>query len=76
MAGYFDHVRDGFGPVAEDHDGVLAAVERQLASGGEAIYRQRAEDIFPFRDGRCCERVFEAILELDRPHGRGARSAE
>jgi hypothetical protein len=32
-----------------------------------STYRERAAATFAFRDGRCSERVFEAILALDRP---------
>lgn len=66
--GYFDYDRDGFGPVRRDEGGVLDAIETMLSSGGEAdaLYRERAARTFVFRDGRCCERVFKAILALDQ----------
>jgi CDP-glycerol glycerophosphotransferase (TagB/SpsB family) len=71
--GYFDYERDGFGPVCRDEDALVAAIESHLEGvPPNPIYRSRAEKAFPFRDGKCCERVFEAILALDRPHDSAA----
>ena len=66
--GYFDYERDGFGPVCREEDEVLDAIEA-FAAGipADPVYRKRADDTFIFRDGRCCERVFNAILDLERP---------
>jgi glycosyltransferase involved in cell wall biosynthesis len=67
-AGYFDYERDGFGPVAFDIDGVIAALGDVLAEDEiPEPYRSRIADTFPFRDGRCCERVVAAMEEMDRP---------
>ena len=64
--GYFDYERDGFGPVFHEEDELVEAVKSMLAAGGTAdeMYRSRAEHAFPFRDGRCCERIFHAIRAL------------
>ncbi len=68
--GYFDYERDGFGPVCREEEQVLDLVEAFLSGQSpDPIYRQRADDTFIFRDGRCCERVYDAILALDRPFG-------
>ncbi len=68
-AGYLDYERDGFGPVVHEEADLVAAVESMLAAGGaqDAVYRQRAERTFPFRDGKCSERVFRAIKALSEP---------
>jgi len=68
-AGYFDYERHGFGPVATDLDGVIAALGDVLAQDGEVPepYKTRIATTFPFRDGRCCERVVAAMEELGRP---------
>ena len=68
--GYFDYRRDGFGPVVAEESDLLRELEVLLARGGEMAdeYRERAEAFFAFRDGRCCERTYEAILALDEPH--------
>ena len=66
--GYFDYERDGFGPVCEEEDALLDTIEAFLDGKPlDPIYRERAEKTFIFRDGKCCERVFDAILDLDRP---------
>ncbi|MBO4317849.1 MAG: CDP-glycerol glycerophosphotransferase family protein, partial [Mailhella sp.] len=68
--GYFDCRRNGFGPVAVDQDEVLAALDDILKNDGRPLeeYRRRMEETFAFRDGKCCERVYEAILDLDKPY--------
>ncbi|MCD8199907.1 MAG: CDP-glycerol:glycerophosphate glycerophosphotransferase [Coriobacteriaceae bacterium] len=71
--GYFDYERDGFGPVAETQDALLDELE-QIAERGftpAEEYARRMDETFVFRDGRCCERVYEAIKELDRPRTEG-----
>ena len=67
--GYFDYRRDGFGPVVTEEDALLRELEALLARDGEAAdeYRKRADSFFAFRDGKCCERTYEAILALDSP---------
>jgi len=60
-AGYFDHRRDGFGPVVDTHADVLAAVAELAGFPMPEVYRERAEHTFPNRDGRCCARVTAAI---------------
>lgn len=75
--GYFDYVRDGFGPVARD----LAEAERllaQLIDAGPAPtepYATRIADTFTLRDGRACERVVERILSHRKPALDAPRAA-
>jgi CDP-glycerol glycerophosphotransferase (TagB/SpsB family)/glycosyltransferase involved in cell wall biosynthesis len=63
--GYFDYREDGFGPVCTDQTELLQELELILGNQGGAFepYRQRMKDFFAFRDGRCCERVFELIAK-------------
>jgi glycosyltransferase involved in cell wall biosynthesis len=67
-AGYFDYARDGFGPVALDHDDVVAGIVAALDHGPEPTpdYLERIAETFPQRDGQCTERVTRAILDLDK----------
>lgn len=70
--GYFDYRYDGFGPVVTTEDALLDALE-ELASNNfhpQQPYRERIETTFTYHDGRCCERVYEAIKALDAPGGR------
>jgi glycosyltransferase involved in cell wall biosynthesis len=66
--GYFDYDRDGFGPVSFDLSSLLDAVERTLSNDGEfdEEYVVRMLRAFQWRDGRCCERVIEAIDQLGK----------
>lgn len=65
--GYFDHRRDGFGPVVETSEEVVAT----LASDAEnawrpgAVYLDRERESFVAVDGRNRERVFEAMKSVD-----------
>jgi hypothetical protein len=62
--GYFDYARDGFGPVTETPDEATAAIIDVLGFGPSPApaYRRRIEEAFPLRDGRCRERVADAIV--------------
>jgi CDP-glycerol glycerophosphotransferase (TagB/SpsB family) len=62
--GYFDYHDNGFGPVAETQDQVLDAIKNALEGNEDSAYAQRREQFFAFRDGKCCERVYNAILEV------------
>ena len=66
--GYFDYRKHGFGPVCTNEQGVLRAVASILATGCAPAmpYAQRMREFFAFRDGRCCERVFELIAATTR----------
>lgn len=68
--GYFDYRRDGFGPVCIDEASLLDSVETMLKNEGEPedMYLERMENTFPFRDGKCCERIFNKICDLDNPY--------
>lgn len=68
--GYFDYDRDGFGSVALDEDALLENLETVLAGWEDPQYGRRRHDTFAFRDGKCCERVYQAILELSHPQER------
>jgi len=62
--GYFDYREHGFGPVVETGDQVLDAIQQALEGREDPIYAQRRESFFAFRDGRCCERVYNEILKI------------
>lgn len=70
MKGYFDYKRDGFGPVVTTQEELLIELENLVKHNcqvGEP-YRSNIENTFAFRDGKCCERIYQAILELDKPY--------
>lgn len=68
--GYFDYKRDGFGPVVITQEELLTELEILIKNNcqvGES-YRSNIENTFAFRDGKCCERIYQAIVELDKPY--------
>ncbi|WP_084127800.1 CDP-glycerol glycerophosphotransferase family protein [Demequina sp. NBRC 110055] len=66
--GYFSYERDGFGPVVQDVDDVVASIREALEGDGTATaeYAARADATFAFRDAHASERVTQAILEMRR----------
>lgn len=62
--GYFDYRSHGFGPVCGDVDGVLEALREAFEGQEDARYGERRRATFPYRDGGCCERVYQSILAL------------
>jgi hypothetical protein len=67
--GYFDYERDGYGPVTLTVEEAIAAICKTIDSGPEPdpLYLERIRASFPERDGRCCERVADAIAESTKP---------
>jgi CDP-glycerol glycerophosphotransferase (TagB/SpsB family) len=61
--GYFNYERDGFGPVAVDVDAAEKAITEAVEQGPNPApeYWARIAEAFPDRDGKCCERVADAI---------------
>lgn len=62
--GYFDYERDGFGPVAESPEDVFAAIESITSGSLDRKYSDRITSTFPFRDGKCSDRVIAEIQQL------------
>lgn len=66
--GYFDYAHDGFGPVVEKEEDLFRCIESSLKRNctPEQLYLKRMQTTFPFRDGRCCERVFNEVTALGK----------
>lgn len=64
--GYFDYVRDGLGPVTSTVGDTVLAVADLLdeRSSAAALFAERREGLFAFRDQGNCARVVEAIEQL------------
>jgi len=64
--GYFDHDRDGFGPVVENENDLISALDTILQNGAEMeeIYRLRVDRFFTIRDTNNCKRIYEAIEKI------------
>lgn len=67
--GYFDYFEHGFGAVSDTEEELLYALAEVLENDGKPIepYATRIRETFPFRDRKCCERVYQAIKALDEP---------
>lgn len=67
--GYFSYEEDGFGPVVTAKAELLLELEKVLDNDGEPLepYVTRMRDTFAYRDTNNCERVYQAIIELDQP---------
>jgi len=76
--GYFDYRNDGFGPVLRQESELLAALSETLLRNAQPTneYLARMEAFFPFRDGKNCERVYQAIVALDKPLPEGVVDME
>lgn len=60
---WFDHERDGFGPVTYNLEDTLDELDRLLDRGcvADDLYVRRVEDTFAYRDQDNCRRVTRAI---------------
>lgn len=67
--GYFSYEKDGFGPVVTEEAELLLELEKILTNNGEPLepYVTRIKNTFAYRDTNNCQRVYNAIIELDRP---------
>lgn len=66
--GYFEYERDGFGEVIFDVDSLIDCLIEYMGNGCKLKdkYRARIDATFPFSDQNNCQRVYEAILKLDK----------
>ena len=64
--GFFDHAKDGFGPVVSDADSLVTAMKHYIETDFqmESVYKKRAEAFFPLHDVHNCERIYQAITRL------------
>ncbi|MCV3470373.1 CDP-glycerol:glycerophosphate glycerophosphotransferase [Campylobacter sp. CNRCH_2015_0814] len=63
--GYFDYKKDGFGPAVENQENLLKELENLLRNDCKpfGVYKDNIDSTFTFRDGRCCERIYEKIVK-------------
>nr|AVE28264.1 TagF-like capsule polymerase Cps1B [Actinobacillus pleuropneumoniae serovar 1 str. 4074] len=67
--GYFEYEKDGFGPVAETLDDLFIHLDKFVNGENDYIniYQSRIQKTFKYRDTNNCQRVYEAIINLDMP---------
>lgn len=65
--GYFNYIRDGFGPVAYNELDLIDNLTNIIQNNGrpDKIYLDRINETFPFKDENNCCRVYRKIKELD-----------
>lgn len=65
--GYFSYRDNGFGPVSTSKDEIIDFVIDSIDSGCrmQSPYAEKAINFFPYRDGKCCERVVNTVSSLD-----------
>lgn len=63
---YFDHEKDGFGPVVNDEEQVVKLIEAFIRGDFDrnGIYKNRCRKTFLYRDGNNCKRIYEAISNI------------
>lgn len=65
--GYFDHQRDGFGPICNNIDETVECIIDLIKNNCSmpSIYRERTKNFFSFNDNKNSERVLNAILHKE-----------
>ena len=69
--GYFDYEEHGFGAVVYDEQALLTELEHMLSEGVGEVYAKRIKNTFEYQDDGNCERVYQAIMALDKPSDDG-----
>jgi tetratricopeptide (TPR) repeat protein len=67
--GYFEYKKDGFGPICYKEHEVIDKLSEFIQNEGKPSnkYTRRMKDFFKFHDTNNSKRVFEAIIDLNRP---------
>lgn len=67
--GYFDYRTNGFGPVVTTLNSLIDELKKIIHNDcvPTTEIKGRIDRTFPRRDGRSCQKTFEAIKELDNP---------
>lgn len=65
--GYFDYETMGFGQVCYRHNKLIESIINTIEDdcNMEDVYKQRVDDFFAYTDTNNCERVYNAIREMD-----------
>lgn len=66
--GYYNYHRDGFGPICDNLQDTINALEEIIKNDGlpSPLYLKRMQETFAFNDINSCHRVFEAIDKLEQ----------
>lgn len=66
--GYFNYELDGFGDIILDEESLVDKLSVYLENEFmmEDKYAKRVDEFFDLRDGKNCDRIFEAVLGLEK----------
>lgn len=65
--GFFSYERDGLGPVFKEEPEIIDWLQDVIdVEPGEWDFKERCVRFFPFRDSKCCERVYNAVIKLSK----------
>lgn len=66
--GYFDFEKDGFGEVTEKAEELVDLICKHMENNCalKDKYKKRIEETFVYGDKNCCEKVFEAISQMNK----------
>lgn len=70
---YFDYNQDGFGPIVFNSDMLFAELRNILILDCNLYepFKSRIQGVFPYRDGNNCERIYQAIIDINTPDDNG-----
>ncbi len=65
--GYFDYEKDAFGPICDSAEQIFSSLKNVLESHSsmDKEYLERVYKTFKFRDEQCCQRIYDAIIDLE-----------
>lgn len=66
--GYFDYHKDAFGEVCTKYEETIKTIVKCIENDCQMAenYQKKVDDFFAFRDDRNCQRVYDAIIDLDK----------
>ena len=71
--GDFDYEKDGFGEVEYTLESTVDRIIEYMENDCQlkSVYRKRIDDCFTFNDRKCCERVYNKIIERQNEYKQG-----
>lgn len=67
-AGYYDYVKNGFGEVFDNYNGLISTLKKDFNNDFEIndIYMKRINDFFKIRDNENCLRNYNEIINIEK----------
>jgi CDP-glycerol glycerophosphotransferase (TagB/SpsB family) len=66
--GYFGYEKNGFGPVCETYEDTVNTLINSINNDCvlDSEYEKRIKDFYAFNDNQNCQRIFDAIVNMDK----------